>query len=129
MQQESAELNKDLIFKTLAMPADTNQNGDIFGGWLMAQIDIAGGIYAAEFCGGRVTTVHVDAITFLRPVAVGDIVCFYISQVRQGRTSLTLDIEVWIKKISDAREQTTYKVTDATVVYVAIDNNGKARKI
>lgn len=87
-----------MVLRTLAMPADTNANGDIFGGWLMSQMDIGGAIMAKEIAQGRVVTVRVDGMTFLRPVAVGDVVCCYARCVKRGNTSVTINIEVWVKK-------------------------------
>lgn len=88
----------DLVLRTLAMPADTNANGDIFGGWLMSQMDIGGAILAKEIAHGRVVTVRVEGMTFLRPVAVGDVVCCYARCVQKGTTSVSINIEVWVKK-------------------------------
>jgi acyl-CoA thioesterase YciA len=87
-----------MVLRTLAMPADTNANGDIFGGWLMSQMDIGGAIMAKEIAQGRVVTVRVDGMTFLRPVAVGDVVCCYANCVKRGNTSITINMEVWVKK-------------------------------
>ena len=89
----------DLVLRTLAMPADTNANGDIFGGWLMSQMDIGGAILAKEIAHGRVVTVRVEGMTFLRPVAVGDVVCCYARCVQKGTTSVSINIEVWVKKV------------------------------
>ncbi|MDF3007099.1 MAG: thioesterase superfamily protein [Enterobacter kobei] len=85
----------ELVLRTLAMPADTNANGDIFGGWLMSQMDMGGAIMAKEIAHGRVVTVRVDGMTFLRPVAVGDVVCCYARCVKRGNTSVTINVEVW----------------------------------
>nr|VUD23867.1 acyl-coA hydrolase [Salmonella sp. NCTC 7297] len=82
------------------MPADTNANGDIFGGWLMSQMDIGGAILAKEIAHGRVVTVRVEGMTFLRPVAVGDVVCCYARCVKRGTTSISINIEVWVKKVA-----------------------------
>ena len=90
----------ELVLRTLAMPADTNANGDIFGGWIMSQMDIGGAILAKEVAEGRVVTVAVNGITFLKPVAVGDVVCCYARCIRTGRSSITVNIEVWVKKVS-----------------------------
>src|SRR5690606_25183830 len=86
----------ELVLRTLAMPADTNANGDIFGGWLMSQMDMGGAILAKEIAHGRVVTVRVDGMTFLRPVAVGDVVCCYARCVKRGNTSVSINIEVWV---------------------------------
>lgn len=92
--------NGELVLRTLAMPADTNANGDIFGGWLMSQMDIGGAIQAKEIAQGRVVTVRVDGMTFLKPVAVGDVVCCYARCIKTGHSSITINIEVWVKKVS-----------------------------
>ena len=84
----------ELVLRTLAMPADTNANGDIFGGWLMSQMDIGGAIMAKEIAHGRVVTVRVDGMTFLRPVAVGDVVCCYANCVKRGNTSITISRQI-----------------------------------
>ncbi|MBS9319190.1 acyl-CoA thioester hydrolase YciA [Escherichia coli] len=119
----------ELVLRTLAMPADTNANGDIFGGWLMSQMDLGGAILAQEIAGGRVVTVHVNSINFLQPVSVGDVVCCYARCVKQGRTSISINTEVWIKKVDSASVSQRYKVTEALFVYVAIDANGKPRPV
>ena len=119
-----------LILRTLAMPADTNANGDIFGGWIMAQMDIAGGILAKEIAQGRVATVSVDGMTFHQPVAVGDVVCCYGHCSRIGNSSMTIHLEIWVKSVIDAPKLNfRYIVTEATFIYVAIDDSGKSRKI
>ncbi|VTO28214.1 acyl-CoA thioesterase YciA [Klebsiella pneumoniae] len=114
-----------MVLRTLAMPADTNANGDIFGGWLMSQMDIGGAIMAKEIAQGRVVTVRVDGMTFLRPVAVGDVVCCYARCVKRGNTSVTINIEVWVKKVSSEPIGQRYKATEALFIYVAVDNQGK----
>ncbi|HAP0140125.1 TPA: acyl-CoA thioester hydrolase YciA [Escherichia coli] len=119
----------ELVLRTLAMPADTNANGDIFGGWLMSQMDLGGAILAQEIAGGRVVTVHVNSINFLRPVSVGDVVCCYARCVKQGRTSISINTEVWIKGVDSVSVSPRYKVTEALFVYVAIDANGKPRPV
>ncbi|MFC0225843.1 acyl-CoA thioester hydrolase YciA [Serratia aquatilis] len=114
----------ELVLRTLAMPADTNANGDIFGGWLMSQMDIGGAILAKEIAEGRVVTVRVDGITFLKPVAVGDVVCCYANCIRTGRTSITVNIEVWVKKVSSDPIGQRYRATEAVFTYVAVDEVG-----
>ena len=109
----------ELVLRTLAMPADTNANGDIFGGWLMSQMDI----------GGAIMAVRVDGMTFLRPVAVGDVVCCYASCVKRGNTSITINMEVWVKKVSSEPIGQRYKATEALFIYVAVDNEGKPRAL
>lgn len=117
-----------LLLRTLAMPSDTNANGDIFGGWIMSQMDMGGAILAKEIVKGRVVTVSVDTMTFLRPVSVGDVVCCYGYCTEVGRTSLKIDVEVWVKKVSDGTGE-RYCVTEAVFTFVAIDENGRPRAI
>lgn len=120
----------EMLLRTLAMPADTNANGDIFGGWIMSQMDIAGGILAKEMAMGRTCTVAVDGMTFLAPVQVGDVVCCYGNCQRVGNSSIVIKLEVWVKPVlrSDERE-VRYCVTEATFTYVAIDEEGKPRPL
>lgn len=112
--------------RTLAMPADTNPAGDIFGGWLLAQMDIAAGTIAYQRTGGRVATVAVDAMTFHKPVFVGDLVSCYAEIVRVGRTSLTLQVEAWVKR---ARTGDEVQVTEGRFTCVAIDAERRPRGI
>lgn len=98
MTQQQCLPNGELVLRTLTMPTDTNANGDIFGGWLMSQMDIGGAILAKEIALGRVVTVRVDGITFLRSVAVGDVVCCYARCLKTGNSSMTVKVEVWVKK-------------------------------
>ncbi|EKN4771245.1 acyl-CoA thioester hydrolase YciA [Yersinia enterocolitica] len=121
--------NGELVLRTLAMPADTNANGDIFGGWLMSQMDIGGAIQAKEIAHGRVVTVRVDGMTFLKPVAVGDVVCCYAGCIKTGRSSITINIEVWVKKVSSEPIGQRYKATEAVFTYVAVDDIGKTRAL
>lgn len=119
-----------LLLRTLAMPSDTNPNGDIFGGWIMSQMDIGGGILAAEITQGRVVTVGVQEMAFISPVNVGDIVCCYGRCLRVGNTSLQIKIEVWTKKLMhDRQESLRQLVTEAVFTYVAIDNAGNKRPV
>lgn len=115
-----------IILRTLAMPADTNVNGDIFGGWIMAQMDIAGGILAKQIARTRTVTVAVESMKFIRPVQVGDIVSCYGSVVRVGNTSLTLNIDVWVEAVLRGAEEVcpSFKVTEAKFTYVAVDDQG-----
>jgi acyl-CoA thioesterase YciA len=115
-----------LTLQTLAMPGDTNPDGDIFGGWLMSQMDIAGAILAQEIAKGKVTTVAVGSMVFLRPVPVGATVSCYASPEEIGRTSVRTLIEVWIKICKTGE---VAKVTEGEFVYVAIDDNGRTRQI
>ena len=113
-----------VVTRTLAMPADTNPNGDIFGGWIMSQMDIAGGILAKFTTKKRVVTVAVDAMHFICPVKVGDAVTCYGEVVRSGTTSLTLRIEVWASHPAAASLEERECVTEAEFVYVAVDEAG-----
>ncbi|QIM63103.1 acyl-CoA thioesterase [Pasteurellaceae bacterium Orientalotternb1] len=117
-----------LILRTLAMPSDTNANGDIFGGWIMSQMDMGGAILAKELAHGRVVTVSVDSMAFLRPVSVGDVVCCYGKCTKVGRTSLQVKVEVWIKKVADGGKE-RFCVTEALFTFVAIDKSGRPRPI
>jgi acyl-CoA thioesterase YciA len=109
------------------MPADTNGNGDIFGGWVMAQVDLAGSVIPARHVNGRMATVAVNEFVFKQPVRVGDILSFYAAVTRIGRTSITVQVEVFAERF---RAQGRFvKVTEASLTYVAIDDNGKPRPI
>jgi acyl-CoA thioesterase YciA len=116
----------DLALQTVAMPRDTNANGDIFGGWLLSQMDLAGGISAAEIAGGRVATVAIDSMAFLTPVHVGAVVSCYCDVLEVGRSSIRIVVEVWINSQHDGEP---IKVTEGEFVYVAIDRNGRTRAI
>ncbi|HET9734748.1 MAG TPA: acyl-CoA thioesterase [Burkholderiales bacterium] len=109
------------------MPADANHNGDIFGGWIMAQVDVAGGTVAGRMARGRVATVSVNSFLFKQPVQIGDILSLYADVVRVGNTSITVNVEVYAERgRADAR---VVKVTEATLTYVAIDANGRPRPV
>ena len=112
----------ELSLRTLAMPADTNQNGDIFGGWLLSQMDIAGGIFVGKSFRLRSVTVAIEAMTFRKPVYVGDVVSVFTDAVRVGRTSVSVRVEAWVTRSNDAQ---MILVTDGTFTYVAIDEHGK----
>ena len=116
----------ELTVRTIAMPADTNANGDIFGGWVLSQMDQAGGIAGVERAQGRVVTVALDAMQFIRPVRVGDVLCVYTEVEKVGRTSMKIHVEAWARRFTT---HTREKVTDATFTFVAIDDNGKPRPI
>ena len=116
----------DLTVRLVAMPADTNANGDIFGGWVLSQMDQAGGIAAVERAEGRVVTIAVDAMTFIRPVKVGDVLCVYTQVGKIGRTSLKIHIEAWARRF---RSHLREKVTVATFTFVAIDDEGRPRPV
>ncbi|WP_416414212.1 acyl-CoA thioester hydrolase YciA [Pantoea sp. App145] len=119
----------DMVLRTLAMPADTNANGDIFGGWIMSQMDMGGAIKAKEIAEGRVVTVRVDAMSFLKPVAVGDVVSCYARCVRTGTSSISIHVEVWVKKVASEPIGKTYCATEAEFIYVAIQRTGKSRPL
>lgn len=126
---ESVQLptDEELVLKVIPMPADCNANGDIFGGWVMAQVDLAGSVVPARYTGGRMATVAVNEFIFKQPVRVGDILSFFSKVSRIGRTSITVKVEVYAERF---RSQGQYiKVTEATLTYVAIDDNGKPREI
>ena len=115
-----------LTLQTLTLPADTNPNGDIFAGWLMSQMDLAGAILAQEIARGRVTTVAVGSMVFLRPVPVGATVSCYAEAIEVGRSSIRTMVDVWLKDpLADEME----KVTEGEFVYVAIDNGGRTRPL
>lgn len=116
----------ELAIQTIAMPADTNANGDIFGGWLMSQMDLAGGITAGRRAGGRVATVAVEGMAFMTPVSVGSVVSCYTEIMDVGRSSIRIRVEVWI---TDAAHADPAKVTEGEFVFVAIDNNGRTRSV
>ncbi|WP_395819751.1 acyl-CoA thioesterase [Devosia sp.] len=122
MMDTDTEPTGALTIRTLAMPADTNPSGDIFGGWVMSQMDIAGAIAAVERAKGRVVTVAVEAMTFIAPVKVGDILCVYTNIERVGNTSITVGIEAWARR---NRIADRVKVTDGRFVYVALGEDGK----
>jgi len=113
--------------RVVPMPADSNQNGDIFGGWIMAQVDVAGGTVAARVARGRVATVSVNSFVFKQPVQIGDVLSFYADVQRIGRTSVTVNVEVYAER---GREDTkVVKVTEAALTYVAIDLEGRPRPV
>ncbi|AEG92015.1 acyl-CoA thioesterase [Ramlibacter tataouinensis] len=119
--------DRELVLKVIPMPADTNGNGDIFGGWVMAQVDLAGAVVPARHAKGRMATVAVNQFVFKQPVRVGDILSFYAHVTRIGRTSITVQVEVFAERFGS---QGNYiKVTEASLTYVAIDDNGKPRPI
>jgi len=109
------------------MPADANQHGDIFGGWIMAQVDLAGGIVASRRARGRVATVAVNSFQFKEPVLVGDVVTFFVDIVRTGRTSITVDVEVFASR--NPGEEVTVKVTEATLTFVAVGADRRPREL
>jgi len=116
----------DLSIRTLAMPADTNQNGDIFGGWLLSQMDIGGGIFASKVAKSRTVTVAIEAMNFRKPVFVGDVVSVHVNLVRIGKTSVTVRVEAWVMR---RNEMHSILVTDGNFTYVSIDDNGRPQVI
>ena len=117
----------ELVLKVIPMPADCNQSGDIFGGWVMAQVDLAGAVLPARYVNGRIATVAVNEFIFKQPVKVGDILSFFSSVTRVGNTSITVKVEVFAERFS--MQGVYLKVTEANVTYVAIDSNGKPKQI
>jgi acyl-CoA thioesterase YciA len=116
----------DLCIRTMAMPADTNANGDIFGGWLLSQMDIGGGIFASKVAKSRTVTVAIEAMNFRKAVYVGDLVSVYGKLVRIGRTSVTVHLEAWAIRRRDMR---SILVTDGNFTYVSIDDHGRPQEI
>ncbi len=116
----------ELTVRISAMPADTNANGDIFGGWVLSRMDQAGGIAGVERARGRVVTIAVEAMTFIRPVRVGDVLEVYTEVEHVGRTSMKIHIEAWARRFQTYLHE---KVTDANFTFVAIDDSGKPRPI
>ncbi|ABA06242.1 thioesterase superfamily [Nitrobacter winogradskyi Nb-255] len=116
----------ELCIRTLAMPADTNQNGDIFGGWLLSQMDIGGGVFASKLAKSRTVTVAIEAMNFRKPVYVGDLVSVHATLIRVGRTSIAVHLEAWVMR---RKEKQFILVTDGKFTYVAIDDNGRPREI
>ena len=119
--------NKQPALRVVPMPADANQHGDIFGGWVMSQVDIAGGMVAARLARGRVATVAVKEFVFKQPVQIGDVVSFYVEVLRIGSTSITVQVEVYAER--RPADPTTVKVTEATLTYVAVDREGRPRPV
>lgn len=118
---------KQPALRVVPMPADSNQNGDIFGGWIMAQVDVAGGTVAGRLARGRVATVAVNSFVFKQPVQIGDVLSFYADVVRVGNTSITVNVEVYAERRPHDPE--VVKVTEATLTYVAIDAGGRPRPV
>ena len=118
---------KEPVLRVLPMPADANHHGDIFGGWIMAQVDIAGGVLAARHARGRVATVAVNSFQFKQPVQIGDLLSFYAEIVRVGNTSITIYVEVYAQR--NPEEIEIVKVTEATLTYVATDQQRRPRPV
>ncbi len=119
--------DREPVLRVVPMPADANPTGDIFGGWIMSQVDIAGSIPALRVAQGRVATVAVNSFAFKQPVLIGDLVSFYAKVVKVGRTSVTVDVEVYAQR--GIPKEVTVKVTEATLTYVAVDQNRKPRPV
>jgi acyl-CoA thioesterase YciA len=119
-------MNQEPALRTIAMPADTNPNGDVFGGWLLAQMDLAGGNVAVRRAGGRVATVAITGMSFHLPVFVGDEVSCYGAVERVGRTSLAIRVETWVRRSRTGERE---KVTEGLFTYVAIDENRRPRPV
>jgi acyl-CoA thioesterase YciA len=119
--------DREPTLRVVPMPADANQHGDIFGGWVMSQVDIAGGVAASRRARGRVATVAVNSFTFKQPVLIGDLVSFYSTISRVGRTSVTVDVEVWAER--NPRDLICVKVTEASLTFVATDANRRPREL
>jgi acyl-CoA thioesterase YciA len=121
-----SEPGGDLCIRTLAMPADTNANGDIFGGWLLGQMDLGGGIFASKVAKSRTVTVAIEAMNFRKAVYVGDLVSVHANLVRIGRTSVTVHLEAWVLR---RKEMQSILVTDGNFTYVSIDDQGHPQAI
>ncbi len=122
----AVEPGGDLCIRTLAMPADTNANGDIFGGWLLSQMDVGGGVFASKVAKSRTVTVAIEAMNFRKPVYVGDLVSVHATLVRVGRTSVTVHLEAWVLRRKESR---SILVTDGNFTYVAIDDHGRPHAV
>ena len=126
MAQETGKRPRDPIVRTVPQPADMNGNGDIFGGWVLSQMDVAGGSLAARVAKGRVATVAITAMTFVQPIKVGDMVSIYGTVAKVGRSSITIDLKTIVQR---RHESTEIQVTHGTFVFVAIDEHGKPRAV
>ncbi len=128
MHEERVSLpDKQPVLRVMPMAADVNAAGDVFGGWVMAQVDVAGGVAAMRRASGRVATVAVNAFQFRQPISVGDVVSFYADVIRVGRTSITVDVQVYAERHPE--DPITVKVTEATLTYVALDRHGEKRLV
>ena len=117
----------ELVMRVMPMPADVNANGDVFGGWIMAQVDVAGAVLPVRLARGRIATVAVNQFTFKQPVSIGDLLSFYAAITRVGRTSITVHVEVWAER--NPTNPQLVKVTEANLTYVAIDGRGQPRAL
>ncbi len=126
MSEEQEKPSGDLTLRTMAMPADTNAAGDIFGGWVLSQMDLAGGIAAGQRAEGRVVTIAVDRMKFIRPVHVGDVLCVYTQVVRVGNSSMEIRLDAWALRHRYGHRE---KVTEAHFTFVSVDDNGRPRPV
>ncbi len=126
MPEDHSQPRGELSLRTVAMPADTNPSGDIFGGWIMSLMDLAAGVAAGTHAKGRVVTAAVSNLSFIRPVHVGDVVCVYTEINRLGRTSITLGVETWVLRRGQGER---VRVTAAEFVLVAVDDDGRPREL
>lgn len=124
---ESVHEDAELVLRVIPMPADSNANGDIFGGWVMAQVDLAGAVLPVRIAQGRIATVAVNQFVFKQPVSVGDLLSFYARITRIGRTSITVHVEAWAER--NPADWQVVKVTEANLTYVAIDRDGRPRAL
>jgi len=122
----ATEVGGELCIRTLAMPADTNANGDIFGGWLLSQMDVGGGVFASKVAKSRTVTVAIEAMNFRKPVYVGDLVSVHAKLVRLGRSSITVHLEAWVLRRKESR---AILVTDGNFTYVSIDEEGRPQAV
>jgi len=133
LTERHAQPEGELLLRTSPMPSETNAIGDIFGGWIMSQMDIAGAMMAIEIAGGRAVTIAVEAMRFIKPVRIGDIVCCYGKVMRIGTTSITIRVEVWLKpgfqEMTIEKNREFSLVTEASYTYVAVDHEGHKRRI
>jgi acyl-CoA thioesterase YciA len=124
---DSVHDEAELVMRVMPMPADANANGDIFGGWIMAQVDLAGAVLPVRIARGRIATVAVNEFVFKQPVSVGDLLSFYARVIRVGRTSITVHVEVYAER--NPADLQVVRVTDARLTYVAIDATGQPRTL
>jgi acyl-CoA thioesterase YciA len=125
--QREAPTQRELVLRMIPMPADVNAAGDIFGGWVMAQVDLAGSVLPMRIAGGRIATVAVNQFVFKQPVKVGDLLSFYAEIMRVGTTSIQVEVEVWAQRLR--KQEDMVKVTEATLTYVAVDAQGSPRAV
>lgn len=126
IRTETEKPEGELVLQTVAMPADVNAYGDIFGGWLLSQMDLGGSVLAHRRAGSRITTVAIERMSFIRPVYVGDLICCYASVVKTGRSSITIKVSVWVLRM---RIKEDVKVTEGIFTYVALDENRRPKTI